>query len=190
MDALTQAVSTAIRKGAEKTQIRQTIVGVAKNIRETLCDVERENAPALLDCRLNAIDDDLQSFVTVFPKEGSNVIAGIIENLGTEAVVLRCSEVEKVKIKIDEQTVLIDKDGIVFNDGTLDGLVKLGAILEKINRLEDKLKTHQHGYIPYPAGVAGTPVQTTPATVATPPSNTLVFTNTTKEDLENTKIKQ
>ncbi|MCL2328438.1 MAG: hypothetical protein FWC39_07985 [Bacteroidetes bacterium] len=190
MATFEQAVILAINKSAKKVQIRQTFVGVATNVRETICNVEREDAPTLLDCRLNAIDDDLQSFVTIYPKAGSNVIVGVIENLKSEFVVLRCSEVDKVKLKIGEQTLLINKDGFVFNNGTLDGLVKLGAILEKINRLEDKLKTHQHAYIPYPEGVAATPVSTTPATSATPPNNTLVFTNTSKAELENTKIKQ
>lgn len=123
--ALEQAASAAIKKIAGKMQIRQTIVGFAKNVRDNLCDIEREDAPMLLDCRLNAIDDDLQSFVTVYPKENSNVIVGIIENLKTEAVVLRCSEVERIRLKIGEQTLLIDENGLIINDGNWGGLIKI-----------------------------------------------------------------
>ena len=109
--ALEQSICSAIKKAAAKTQIKQTIIGVATNVRETLCDIEREDAPTLLDVRFNAIDDDLQSFVTVYPKEGSKVIVGIIENLKTEAVVLRCSEVEKVSLKIGNTEMVIDRNG-------------------------------------------------------------------------------
>lgn len=139
MGVFEQAVQTAIKKEAGKLQIKQTIVGTATNIRETLCNIERENAPTLFDVRLNAIDDDLQSFVTVYPKEGSKVIAGIIENLKTEAVVLRCSEVEKIKLKIGNQTAYIDKNGFVFNDGTLGGLVKVGDLTQRLNNLENDI---------------------------------------------------
>ncbi len=179
MEPFEQAVQTAVKKIVGKMQIRQTIVGIVKNVRETTCDIERENAPTLLDCRLNAIDDNLQSFVTIYPKEGSDVIVGIIENLKTEAVVLRCSEVEKVKLKIGNQTLKIDKDGFVFNDGTLDGLVKIQELTNKLNVLVDTFNSHTHPFV----GVAPTVAATTSPIIA----KAQTFS---KSDYENTEVKQ
>lgn len=185
-----QSLCNIIKKGAEKSQIKQAIIGTAKNIRDTLCDVERENAPTLLDVRLNAIDGDLQSFVTVYPEEGSKVIVGIIENLRTEAVVLRCSEVEKVNLKIGDQTLKIDKDGFVFNDGTLDGMIKIRELTEKINALVDAFNSHTHTLTPgsvVVVGSAATQNNAAPITVPAITSRTQAFR---QSDYENERIKQ
>jgi hypothetical protein len=98
---------------------------------------------------------------------------------------------DKYLIQIaNSSTLIVDKDTWIFNGGNNDGMVLLQGLLTKINRLEDKLKNHEHAYIPYPGGSPATPILTTPASAATPPDNTLVFDDTTQEDLENTKIKQ
>jgi exosome complex RNA-binding protein Csl4 len=135
MGALEQAIQSAIQSQADRRQIRQIISGTARNVGETACDVEREDAPVIYGVRLNAIDDNLESFVTVYPKEGSFVLAGIVENLKTEAVVLRCSEVEKVKLKIGEQSLLIDKDGFAFNGGGKSGLIKVPELKAQLAKL-------------------------------------------------------
>ncbi len=114
---LEELIERVIKKHAANIQIKEVVTGVAKNITETACDIERAANPMIHRARLNAIDDTLESYVTVYPKDGSNVIAGIIEGMKTEAVILRCSEVERVKIKIGEQTFLMDKDGFVFIGG-------------------------------------------------------------------------
>ena len=122
--SLDQTIELAIKKVAKKMQFAQVVSGVAKNITETTCELHRENAPVIFDVRLNAIDDDLQSYVTVYPKSETDVLVGIIEGQKTEAVVLRCSEVERVKYKISDQTMIISSEGVVFNNGT-NGLVKI-----------------------------------------------------------------
>lgn len=111
--ALEQAIEQAILKQAKKLQVKQILTGVAKSVTETTCTVERDNAPALFDVRLNAIDDDLQSFFTVYPAEGSEVLVAIIENMKTEAVVIRCSEVQRVKAKIGLVEYEIAADGFL-----------------------------------------------------------------------------
>lgn len=115
MGALEQAIAKAIQAQVDRLHLKQVLSGTIKEVGETTCTVEREDAPTLYDVRLNAIDDDLQSYVTIYPAKDSSVIVGIIEGLKTEAVVLRCSEVDRVKVKIGEQTVVIDKDGTVVN---------------------------------------------------------------------------
>jgi len=134
----------------------------------------------------------VNGIVTV-PAIGSAVIVTVLGSLSfiTSLTELTSIDIVVPDMTIDVDTELdIDSDLIKFNGGEQDGMVLINDLLTKINRLEDKLKGHQHGYIPYPGGVAGPPVPTTPATAAAPPDTTLVFTNTTKANLENTKIKQ
>lgn len=122
--------------------------------------------------RLKAVVDGNETGFVVFPAVGSKVLATKIYNQD-EYFMLTCSEAQEVWLRGKEN----------------DGLVKISDLLEKINRIEDKLKSHQHAYIPYPGGSASTPVATTPATGLIPPNNTLVFTNTTQSDIENENVK-
>jgi hypothetical protein len=124
--------------------------------------------------------------IVMFPKVGSEVIVGFLDR--NNAVVLVYSEIDRVRLKIGEQALLVNADGFVFNEGENGGLVNIETLTERINRLEDKLKSHQHGYIPYPGGSAGPSVLTTPATAATPPDTTLVFANTKQSDIEDLKV--
>ncbi len=100
MGQLEQTICNAMKLQSGKTMIKTVCWGVATEVTETTCTVERNGSPTLYDVLLNAIDDNLESYVTVYPKSGSNVLVAIVENLNTEAVVIKCSEVEKFKIKI------------------------------------------------------------------------------------------
>ena len=107
----------------------------------------------------------------------------------------QCDQCDKFLMKIGNaddgfQTLQVSKDGFIYNGGNNNGMVLLMKLLTAINRVEDKLKSHQHGYIPYPGGSAAPAVSTTPAAALIPPDNTLIFTDTAQNDLENTKIKQ
>lgn len=183
--ALEQIIETAIKKIAKKMQFAQVVSGVAKNITDTTCELHRTDAPVIFDVRLNAIDDDLLSFVTIYPKADSDVLVGIIEGQKTEAVVLRCSEVEKVRYKIGDNTLLIDSTGIVFNDGTV-GIADVVKLVSKYNALEsdlNTLKTLFSTWAPTPSdgGAALKLILATWIGSSLQP--------TIKQDIENTKIK-
>lgn len=141
MGALEQIVEQAILKHSRKLLIKQVLSGVAKDVGELTCRVERDNAPTLFDVRLNAIDDTLESFLTIYPAEGSTVLVGIIENMKTEAVVMRCSEIQKVSIKIGEQTLVLDKDGLVLNDGKNGGVMKITEVVSWMQKVNSDLQT-------------------------------------------------
>jgi hypothetical protein len=106
------------------------------------------------------------------PKSKTKCLIALTEWEETRCILLFCEECE-----LEEN-----------NGGDNGGLVKIEKLIERINRLEDKLKNHQHAYIPYPSGSPGPPVLTTPASSAAPPDVTLVFNNTTKQELEDEKI--
>jgi hypothetical protein len=94
-----ELLNRVIEKKIKATAFTQVILGLATAIMDTTCTVKREGMPDLLGVRLDAVDDSLESQFTVYPKENSNVIVGIIDGLKTEAVILRCSEVANIKIK-------------------------------------------------------------------------------------------
>lgn len=158
MSQLEQVIKEAVKNILQDSQIKTICWGVAKDIKETSCTVERDGAPELYDVLLNAVDDDLQNYLTVYPKEGSNVLVAIIENLKTEAVVIRCSEVEKLKVKIGEQTLTIDKEGFVFNDGVNKGMVKIVEMVNWMTKVYADLQTLQTLLKTHPVAGNGSPL--------------------------------
>lgn len=130
--ALEQAIEKAIAAHVDRLKLLQVITGTAKEVGETTCTVVREDAPDLIDVRLNAIDENLESYMTVYPKENSNVVVGILEGIKTEAVVLRCSEVESVKFKTGENTFVFDSSGFKLN-GT--------EVIDWINKAYNDMQT-------------------------------------------------
>lgn len=139
MGQLEETGIRAVRASAKK-EIKQIITGVAVNITETGFDLEREGHPTLFDVRLNAIEDEKESYLIIYPQTKSEVMVGIIENQETEGVLLQCSEIEKVKLKIGETTMDIDKTGIVFNGGQLDGMVQVVKMVEWMNKVYSDLQ--------------------------------------------------
>ncbi|MEA4916542.1 hypothetical protein [Proteiniphilum sp.] len=180
MGQVEQVLKEAIQSVAGASQIKGIVSGVAVNVRDTLCDVERDGAPILYDVRLNAIDDDLQSYVTVVPEEKSNVLVAVIENLKTEAVVVRFSEVQKVLLKIGTNTAVMDNNGLVFNDGGISGLAKLPQLVEWMQKVYSDLQTLKTQLQTHPVAGNGSPLA-------------LVFNTQTvnpeTSDFEDTKIK-
>lgn len=181
MSQLEQTIVEAMAGVAGQRQLKAVCWGVAKDITDTSCTVERTEAPTLYDVLLNAVDDDLQSYVTIYPKEGSNVLVAIIENQRTQAVVLRCSEVEKLKVKIGEQTLVIDKEGFVFNEGLNNGMVMVKEMVDWMTKLYADLQTLQKQLSTHPVAGNGSPLA-------------LVFDTTTPKPsidmFQNEKIKQ
>lgn len=136
---LEQTIAWAIQMQARKLLVKQVISGIATKVDEFSCTVERDDAPTLYDVRLNAVDENLQNYMTVYPAVDSVVLVGIIDNLTTEAVVLRCSEIEKIVIKIEGQSLVVNKDGFVFNDGN-NGMVKIDEMVKWMKKVSSDLQ--------------------------------------------------
>ena len=169
--------------GKNKPTILAKVVSVDEG--KAVCDID-DDGKAYYNVRLSPLAGANNGILAI-PKVGSYILAVQIESTD-EWMILACSEYDKYIAKIGNVTIELSGGNIVINGGENGGLVLLEAILEAINRVEDKLKDHQHGYIPYPSGVAGAPVPTTPA--ITLGDTTLVFVNTARADIENTAIKQ
>lgn len=135
MGALEQAIEAAVKQVSRKLRVNQVLAGTVTEVGETSCTVARDGAPELHNVRLNAIDDSLDSYITVYPVVGSAVLVGLIEGMKTEAVMLRCSEVDTVKLKIGDSTLLIDKNGFSMvrqNESLVNALTDLVAEVQKI----------------------------------------------------------
>lgn len=188
MGALEEAIEQAVRKIAGKMQLKQVLTGTASEVTETTCTVIREDAPTLHDVRLNAIDDDLQSQFTVYPKDGSHVVVAILEGVKTEAILLRCSEVEKAKIKIGTQTLTMTADGFVFNGGDLGGMVKINELKTQLakatKRIDDVIAALQNGVPAAGAADGGAGYKTSVVAYLTAIVDKESFSN-----IEDTKIK-
>jgi beta-mannanase len=90
-------------------------VGTVKAVENDTCTVDNYE-----DVRLNSIVESLNSQFTVYPKIGSKVVIGRLEN-EDNAFVIGVSEIEKVIIKIGDQlfefkngNVTIKMDNLLF----------------------------------------------------------------------------
>jgi hypothetical protein len=139
------------------------------------------------DVRLRSVIRTAATKIVVTPADNSTVLIGKIDN-SDEYVVVAVDEVAKVEIVLSATIKLvIDANGIVMNGGSLDGLVKLGALLTKLNALEDDVNNLKNVFklwtpVPSDGGAALKTAATTWANAA--------ITKTVKADLENPKIKQ
>ena len=109
-------------QGSRKKKGKFTLsVGTVKAVENDTCTVDSYE-----DVRLNAIIDDLESQFTIYPKVGSQVVIGRLEN-EDNAFVLGVSEIEKVIIKIAD-LVFEMKDG---KFAIKKGNISLNSILDK-----------------------------------------------------------
>lgn len=126
-------------------------------------------------------------YVTMF-SEADKVILSIGDKVTAEITDAALNYTnDKVTLEIKENIVKLSADSIEFNGATLGGLVKVGALTEKINSLIDSFNKHIHpGVITSVAGGSGAPATGTPGNTGAP-STPATFLN--KADYENDKVK-
>lgn len=93
--------------------------------------------------RLKAVLDmeDTEGFVLI-PAQNSEVIITEI-NVG-EFAVTGYSTINKILLKTGESTLKMDKNGVVFNEGSFGGLIKIQELkseLDKINQIVQAIMT-------------------------------------------------
>jgi len=103
-------------------------VGTVKEIENDTCTVDNYE-----DVRLNAIIDDLESQFTIYPKVGSKVIIGRLEN-EDNAFVLGVSEIEKVIIKIGNQLFEMKDGKFTIKNGNISLKSILNDGFEQLNK--------------------------------------------------------
>ena len=135
MPGLDDLLAETFKKAAQVHQFKSISLGIATNITDTVCDVEREDDDTLLGVRLQAVEDTLTSRIRVKPADGSVVIVGIIDNLESEACIIQCSEIDEVLVQIGEVEFSINANGVLMQKGTdtlKNGLQLMGEAIQPI----------------------------------------------------------
>ncbi|NDV45508.1 hypothetical protein D0T49_00375 [Paludibacter sp. 221] len=83
----------------------------------------------------------VETKMTIIPAIDSMVLVGSFSGDFNNLFVLQADIADEVYCRTGAMSVRMNKEGIVFNDGKLGGLVKLEELTKKINTLESDLNT-------------------------------------------------
>jgi hypothetical protein len=120
---------------AKKSSVVANTIGIAFNIRESVCDVEVTGEAPLIDVRFHCVEENINSKTIIKPKDKSFVIASIINNLDNDWFISQCSEIGEVFTKIGDVEHSVTSDGISIKKGNdtltqcFDDLFKQIALL-------------------------------------------------------------
>lgn len=129
-----QAVKLTNKKGVRRFPLMmETVVAVDEYTCETSDGID--------DIKLNSIDDVLGSKFTIYPKIGSQIIYGRLNDTD-DLFVIKYAEIERVVIKMDEQE-------FEMKDGKFRLLNKDANLKEILN---DLFQTLENAIIQTPAG--------------------------------------
>lgn len=115
--ALEDELAKLLNAHAKNNLPKFIVIGEATNIGSDTCDVEVNGEAKLLGVRLHCVEGDLESKFVVKPKDKSLVAVGILENLKGEWILLQCSEIEEVLIKIGTVEYSINSTGVLIKKG-------------------------------------------------------------------------
>lgn len=174
---------------------------------DATCDVDIDDDLTVFAVRLRSVVTDNKG-VWALPKVDSDVQIAQIEG-GTDFIVIKTSEVDKVfivigdtsievtdtQIKVNEDVIVIEEDEITINGGSNDGVPKVAAVKTKLNNLENKMNalitamtTLLATPVAEPGNGAPSAFQVAMNTALTTWKSTQL-TATTQADLENAKFK-
>jgi hypothetical protein len=145
---LQEIIYQAIVKVIGDLSVDELVTGTVANVTDTKCTVKIEGRPDMLNVSLNAFDAQLDTFVTIVPKAGSLVVAGKLSKNAQQAVVLRCSEVDRLILKIGTTELIVDAGGWDIKRGNESVKKILHDMLLKINQIT----------VTTSAGPSGTPI--------------------------------
>jgi hypothetical protein len=176
-------IKQSIQKIAGKVSVPVFAVQVVSVKGET-CVVNLDGLN-LTDVRLRSVINGKEEQMLITPQVGSYVlVADLSEGKLNDLAVLTYSEIEKINIKVGETTIDIDKTGVVFNGGKLDGMVQVEKMVDWMNKVYSDLQK-------LIGLLAKIPVAPDPSSGAL--SGVAVFVPTTpapvKENFKNNKVK-
>ncbi len=169
MNNIADIIRKLAQGGSQTVSLVCTVDSVDKDARTVDCTPLDEGAP-LLGVNLQANQESAVG-VVVYPRVGSFVVVGFIAE-GRAGVVLLTDDIESVEVVISEESTsaVLDEDGarikvgdkvsmemssegIVFNGGSLGGLVKVEELTGRINTIEkdiNALKQVFSAWVPAP----------------------------------------
>lgn len=124
-----------LEKANRAHSISEVGAGIAREVTTQTCTVERGGQATLYDVRLAAIEDASQSYCIAYPAEGSSVIYGIIDSDKRDAVLIRCSAIDRVAVFVGTTELVISADGYLVKRGN-DTLQKLlGELIDEVTKI-------------------------------------------------------
>lgn len=180
-------IRTAIRELSKNDtkMIIPAIVDKVDNDRRTVdCTPLNDEAP-LLGINLQACQGGKHGGVLLVPRKGSHVVVALYDTSGRGCVILT-EEIERILIEVEGTTVDITASGVTINGGDNHGMVKVKALTERLNAIEDDINSLKNvfknwGPVPQDGGAA---LKTAAATWMGKQ-----LSNTSQKDLENDKVK-
>lgn len=181
-----RSVKTAVQKlaGTFKEDTVQLIIGTVESVDEdkAICSVKIQNDVILPNVSLQvSICDGL----LIIPVVDSTVY--VLTSKYNTPLVIQWSDIDKFMLQVGDSYLEVKNDGsFQFNDGSFDGLVKVGELVKKINALENLLNgfisiynTHTHTASSFGA----------PTTVPSAIESQQISPITQQKDIENELIK-
>lgn len=110
-----------------------TVLAEVKAVDSTkrTCDID-DDGVVLYGIRLQSITEG-STGLTLYPKVGSMVLCLRVED-SDDYMVVHASEIEKAEVKIQNTTMVIDGNGVVFNGGSV-GSVKADKMVEWMTKV-------------------------------------------------------
>jgi hypothetical protein len=168
-----EQVRNAIKELAGKSTTCK--VGMVKSVQGTqTCTVELPEEADLVGVRFKAADNHVDGGIVAIPKVGTSCLIVFIGGSEDEAFLAMADEV----------------DQYIIMGGGNDGLVKVNELVSRINRLENKVNeiigVHNSHIHPFVGVTPATPASTAPTAMVV---DSVITPLTSKNDLENTKVK-
>jgi len=152
-----------------------------KSVEGETCTIALGNA-SITGVRLRAVINGKDEKLYIKPKKDSYISVIDLSNGNyRDLLAFTYSEIEAINIKIAETTIDIDKNGVVFNGGNLNGMVKIDDLVGWMNSVYTDFQT-------LIGLLAAIPVD--PATMTGTAAFVPATAKPVKFNFENTKIKQ
>ena len=161
-----------------------------ETVKGSTCSVRINDDLTVTDVRLRAVINSQTEQVLVTPKVGSYVL--VVDLSGgnhRDLAVIACSEVSEINIKIGNTVATINAEGIVFNGGSLGGLVKLQELKDNLDSLKSYVEA-MNGALPAAFSAVGAGAAANGATGAASYQGAMSGQTVQLKDMENGKIKQ
>lgn len=105
------------------------------NYDEDYCDITADGE--YTDVNLRAVIDSLGNRIVIYPKVDSVILCGRITN-SNSIYVVQVSEIDKVVLVIGNTNVVLDENGIVFNNG-LNTISKADVLHQELDKMSARI---------------------------------------------------
>ncbi len=129
MDEVLKQLIETVLQANEKMII---VSGIVKEVRAEDCDISRAGQVDITKVRFKAVLNEVENYFKLTPKQGSAVLVAIIENNPAVGVLISCSEVEKIEIKLDEAEFRISDGKFTVKNAGADAKEILTTVLNKL----------------------------------------------------------